>query len=258
VRLGSRACDLLLALLEKPGQVVSKQELLTRVWPDTFVEEAGLRVHVAALRRALGDGNAGRRFIANVPGRGYSFVAAVSVSSEETNVYASSPAKTDRQPHIPAPLARMVGRSDAVLMLAEQLSRNRFITIVGPGGIGKTTVALAVADRVFRNFTDGVHFVDFAPLTDPQLLPSALAARLGVAAHAENPLPGMIAFLKDKNILIVLYSCEHVIEAAATFVEEILNGTSRAHILATSREALRAEGEHVYRLSTLAYPSETG
>ena len=142
-------------------------------------------------------------------------------------------------------------------MLAEQLSRNRFITIVGPGGIGKTTVALAVANRFFVNFTDGVHFVDLAPLTDPQLVPSTLAARLGVAAHAENPLPGLIAFLKEKNILIVLDSCEHVIEAAATFAEEIFSGTSRAHILATSREALRAEGEHVYRLSTLAYPSET-
>ena len=154
VRLGSRACDILLALVERPGQVVSKQELLTRVWPDTFVEEASVRVHVAALRRALGDGNGGRRYITNVPGRGYSFVAPVSVGREPTDVSASSPSTNEHQPDIPVPLARMVGRSDVVVTLADQLSRNRFITIVGPGGIGKTTVALAVANQVLRNFPE--------------------------------------------------------------------------------------------------------
>jgi len=257
VRLGSRACDILLALLEKHGQVVSKQELLTRVWPDTFVEEASIRVHVAALRRALGDGNAGRRFITNVPGRGYSFVGPISFNRQQTSPSAR-PAATNENPRdIPPPLARMVGRSDAVVALAEQLSRDRFITIVGPGGIGKTTVGLAVANQVFRNFVDGVHFVDLAPLTDAQLVSSTLATRLGVAALADDPLPALIASLREESILLVLDNCEHVIEAAAPLAEAIVSGTKRVHILATSREALRAEGEHVYRLPTLAAPSAT-
>ena len=124
----------------------------------------------------------------------------------------------------------MVGRSDVVVTLADQLSRNRFITIVGPGGIGKTTVALAVANRVLRNFPDGVHFVDLASLTDPLLVPSTLAAQLGLGIHSERPLPGLIGFLKERSVLIVLDSCEHVIEAAATLAEAIISGTRRATI----------------------------
>lgn len=253
VRLGSRACDILLALLEKPGHIVTKQELLTRVWPDTFVEEASIRVHVAALRRALGDGNAGRRFITNVPGRGYSFVAPVSVSKEQPKSR-PAPTQTARHPDIPVPLARMVGRSDVISTISEQLSRDRFVTIVGPGGIGKTTVALAVTTQVLRNFTDGVHFIDFAPLADPQRVPSTLAARLGIPVHAKDPIPSLLAFLEERSVLIVLDSCEHLIEAVATLAEGVFNHT-RVHILATSREALRAEGEHVYRLPTLSSPS---
>ena len=183
VHLGSRARDLLVALVERPGQVVSKQELLARVWPDTFVEEAGIRVHVAALRRALGDGNAGRRYITNVPGRGYSFVAPVSVSKERADVPARPPAESERPPDIPAPLVRMVGRSDVVLMLAEQLPRRRFVTVVGPGGMGKTTVAVAVANRVRADFADGVCFVDLAPLADPLLVPARL--RLASASGSD-------------------------------------------------------------------------
>lgn len=258
VHLGSRARDILVALVERPGQLLSKQELLARVWPDTFVEEASLRVHVAALRRALGDGQAGRRYITNVPGRGYSFVAPVSVTKGQAEVPPPPPlVREERPPAMPVPLARMVGRSDVVAALAGQLPQHRFITLVGPGGIGKTTVAVAVADRLQSAFTDGVRFVDLAPLTDPQLVPRALAALLGVGVRSDNPVPSLIALLRDKNILIVLDSCEHVIEAAASLAEEIFSGTSRVHILATSREALRAEGERVHRLSPLTFPTDT-
>ena len=173
VRLGSRARDILVALVEKPGQLLSKQELLTRVWPDTFVEEASLRVHVAALRRALGDGQNGRRYVTNVPGRGYCFVAPV--SREHGALAAPLPRIEERHPHIPPPLSRMVGRSDVVSAVAEQLLRHRFVTLVGPGGIGKTTVAVAVANRLVGNFADGVNFVDLAPVTNPSRVPSTLA-----------------------------------------------------------------------------------
>ena len=256
VRIGSRACDILLALAEKQGQLISKQELIERVWPNTFVEEGNLRVHVAALRRALGDGQDGKRYINNIAGRGYTFIPSVSRATQARETLASA-TLPERPSDMPTPLARMVGRADIVSDLADRLKHNRFISIVGPGGIGKTTVAVAVADKILATLKDGVCFVDLAPLTDPTLAASALAARLGVAVPSGNPLPALIQSLKERNILIVLDSCENVIEAAAILAEEIFNGTKGVFILATTRENLRAEGEHVYRLSPLAVPSES-
>ena len=254
VRIGSRALEILIALVERPGELVSKQALMDRVWPNTFVEEGSLRVHVAALRRALRDGQAGNRYITNIPGRGYCFVAPLTLSEEETAIRLS---KTVERPiDLPLPLARVVGRSDIVDVLVERLQRQRFITVVGPGGIGKTTVAVAVAESLLGSFRDGVRFVDLAPLTDPLLVPSALAAQLGLGVHSGNPLPSLIAFLREKQILVVLDNCEHVIDAAAALAEQIFNGTKGTHILATSREALRVEGERVHRLAPLAFPAQ--
>lgn len=256
VRIGSRACDILLALVEKQGQVVSKQELLERVWPGIFVEEGNLRVHVATLRRALGDGRDGRRYISNIAGRGYLFVAPVACVNEAPPI-AEHTVATEKPSSLPAPLARMVGRGDTVADLAERLKQTRFVSIVGPGGIGKTTVAIAVADKVLGSFRDGACFIDLAPLTDPSLAVTALAAHLGVAVHSDDALPALIQVLKEKNLLIVLDSCENVIEAAAILAEAIFNGSRDTTILTTSRENLRAEGEHVYRLAPLGVPKET-
>ena len=221
VRLGSRALDILIALAERPNELVSKDELIARVWPDTFVEEGNLRVHIATLRRALGDGQAGRRYVANIPGRGYRFVAPVSLSAEQEPP-APPPAAATRTYDLPAPPARMLGRDDIVDSLISQLQPRRFITLVGPGGIGKTTVALAAADRSTASYRDGVRFVDLAPLTDPLLVPSALAFVLGLAIRSDNPIPGLVAFLRDKKMLLVLDSCEHVIDAAASLAEQVL------------------------------------
>ena len=250
LRLGSRALDILLALVERPGELVSKSELMARLWPNTFVEEGNLKVHVATLRRALGDGRGGTRYIDTSPGRGYRFVASVTIAEEAA--FAAPPAPpTKRENNLPARLTRLIGRSDTVSRLVELLPRRRLLTIVGPGGIGKTSVALAVAEQLVAAYAHGVWLIDLAPLADPRLVPAALAAAIGFEIRTETPLPGLIAFLKDKEMLLLLENCEHVVEAAAALATSILKGAPRVHILATSREPLRAEGEHVHRLSPL-------
>ena len=252
VRLGSRAFDILVALVERPGEVISKEELVARAWPDTFVGEANLRVHISALRRSLGDGRGAIRYVANIPGRGYRFVAPISLV--QSTALTASPSTHKPAHNLPAHLTRMVGRSDLASTLTAQLPQRRFITLVGPGGIGKTTLALAIADELLRSYRDGVRFVDLAPLTNPQLVPSALAAVLGLPIRSETPLPGLIAFLRDKQVLLVLDSCEHVVDATAALAEAILKGAPGTHVLATSREPLRAEAECVRRLAPLEIP----
>src|SRR5919106_2430708 len=135
VHLGSRALEILLALVERHGELVSKDELMARVWPSTFVEEGNLKVQVAGLRRALGDSRRSNRYLVTIPGRGYRFVAPVSVTDE-----ISPPRAAEAAHELPAPVAAIIDRADSVSAIAAQLSHQRFITIVGPGGIGKTTV----------------------------------------------------------------------------------------------------------------------
>lgn len=157
VRLGGRAFDLLTALVERAGNLVSKEELIERIWPGLHVEDVNLRVHVAMLRKILGDGGAGERFINTVAGRGYCFVAHVS----HTQIADSTMANIALPAHnLPAPLTHMIERDRAVALVAAQLSRGRFVTIVGPGGISKTTLAVTVAEKLAVGFEHGVCFVD--------------------------------------------------------------------------------------------------
>src|SRR5262249_46958093 len=224
------------------------------VWPDTVVEEGSLRVHMAALRRALGEDQSGNRYIATVAGRGYRFVAPVS-HAPRPQPSARQSAPLEQSHHFPVSLTRMIGRANVVRALVEQLPKRRFITIAGPGGIGKTTVALAVADELSESCRDGVWFVDLAPVADPLLVPSTLASALGIAVRSENPLPGLMAFREDRQMLLVLDNCERVIGAAAAWAEEIFNRAPGVQILATSREPLRAKGERVQRLMPLEVPT---
>jgi DNA-binding winged helix-turn-helix (wHTH) protein len=251
VRLGGRAHEILAVLLERPGVVVTKEELFARVWPKQFVEEGNLKFQVAALRKALGDGQDGNRFIANVPGRGYCFVAPVHTS--ESILAAPETSVPNRQLNqLPNPLGRIVGRSDTIVTLATRLPHDRFITIVGPRGIGKTTVA--VADVLVPVFKDGVRFVDLGPIADASHVVGAVAGSLGVAIQSMNPIQGLTSFLRDKQILLVLDNCEHVIETVAALAEGVFRGVGRTSLLATSREPLRVEGEHVHRLEPLTAP----
>ena len=255
VSVGSRAIELLHVLIERQGEVVSKEELIARVWPNTFVDHGSLRVHIAALRRALGEGRNGNRYIANVSGRGYRFVAPVSFA--EMPSPSSAPNVADEPTHnLPPRIVHIVGRTETVDAICVQLQKQRFITIVGPGGVGKTTLALVVAERLSVSY-DGVCFVDLGPVSDPLLVPSAFASALGLEVRSENPTPALIAFLGGKKILLVVDSCEHVVDAAAATAERILSSTAGVNILATSREPLRAEGERVHRLLPLSIPSDS-
>jgi predicted ATPase/DNA-binding winged helix-turn-helix (wHTH) protein len=248
VALGSRALEVLIALASRPGELVTKEELVADVWPDVSVDDSNLRAQVAALRKALRDGRDGARYVATVPGRGYRFVSQVSRAARSS---ARPPAQ---HPRLPARLTRPVGRDEIVGAIGARLQRRRFLTVVGPGGIGKTTVALAAADALSDAFPDGVCLVDLAPLADAGNVPSALVSALALMAVSGDPTAAAVGFLRDRSMLIVLDSCEHVLEAAALLAERVLRGAAGVHVLATSREPLRAEGESVQRLAPLEAP----
>ena len=262
VRLGGRALDLLIALVERAGDVVSHDDLFARVWPHTVVEESSLRVHMSSLRKALGDGLGDTRYIASLPGRGYSFVMDVIESSPPAGVAQAraavdAPAMTAMStstPGLPSRLTGVIGREEVLVALAAKLREGRFVTLVGPGGIGKTTTALALADAIAGHYADGACFVDLAPLDEPSLVPGALATAIGVAAPEPCPWSAVESALESREMLVVLDNCEHLIVAAATLAERVLRAAPRVRVLATSREPLEAEAETVHRLESLAVP----
>src|SRR5260370_10735385 len=141
VRLGHRALEILITLVERCGEVVSNEELIARVWPNTFVEDGNLKVHVSSLRKALGDGVAGNSDIIHIPRRGYQFVASVTRSENPSSIGRAP--SIGHSPQLPAPVTRMIGRAATVDAISAQLPQSRFLTIAGPGGSGKTSVALA-------------------------------------------------------------------------------------------------------------------
>ncbi len=255
LRLGRRAVDILLILLEQAGNVVSKQELIARVWPKSVVEDGNLRVHMAALRKALGDGQAGQRYIVTVAQRGYSFVAPLSIEPM------SLPTEgTPQRPchNLPLRRTRMLGRQALIDTLVQHLPEQRFITLTGAGGIGKTTVALRVAELLIGHYRDGIRLLDLAPLSAPSMILPNLAALLDLTHTEHEPLATFARRLQEHQVLLVIDNCEHLLDDIALISETLLRHAPKLHILATSREALRAEGESVQRLEPLACPPATG
>lgn len=255
LHLRAREFDILLFLVENAGQFVTKDQLIERVWPTTTVSDANIRVQIAALRRVLGDGRDGARYILNAAGRGYSFCCPLesppAATGQARPTRAGSPG--DIRYNLPVRLKPTLGRGEASNRLISHLPHHRLVTIVGPGGIGKTTLALTVADELIDAYDDGVRFVDLAGLSDPDLVPAAMASTVGPMKTA-NPEEELIKVLEDKQILFVLDNCEHLIEAVATLVERVLTRTRDIHFLATSREPLRTDGEWLFRLGPLDIP----
>ncbi|MCP3404904.1 winged helix-turn-helix domain-containing protein [Bradyrhizobium sp. CCGB01] len=253
--LGAKAFDTLIALMSRPNQVVGKWDLMALVWPGVTVEEANLRFQVAALRKALGDGKDGARYITTLSGRGYCFVAPI--AQREIQAERRPTPRAELPPvKLPNRLQRMVGRDDVVAAVSDRLISSRFVTIVGPGGVGKTAVAVAIAHDLLETFSDAAHFVDLAALSDPDLVITSILLMLGLPAQTDDPLPALLTHLRDKRMLLILDNCEHVVAAAAPLAAEIFHAAPNVHILATSREALRVEGEQVYRLAPLAVPPD--
>ncbi|WP_188080047.1 winged helix-turn-helix domain-containing protein [Neorhizobium sp. P12A] len=252
MQLGSRAFDLLVALVEANGELVSKRDLTEKVWPNGFIDESALRVHIGTLRKALGEGKDGQRFILNEAGRGYRFVAALNKVRQPASE--SSTGSKNRTLVLSRPLGRIVGRDDVVAVLCDQVPDRRFLTIVGPGGMGKTTVAVAIADRLASHYEYDPLFVDFASVADASFVSSTLAALLGVVVAEEDGLPTILHALSERRQLLLFDNCEHLLEAVSALAEAILRHAPGIDILATSREPLRAEGEWIHRLLPLSLP----
>lgn len=256
VPIRGRAFDLLLALVERRDRVVAKDELLDIVWPGRVVEEGNLTVHVAGLRKLLGSG-----IIATLSGRGYRFVAPVTESPARAPAPSPPPDGQDGPGaapwpgDLPRPLTKLIGRDGDLDRVAAQLGEARLVTIVGAGGVGKTRLALAAADRIRRTDADGAWFADLGPVEESRLVLPTIAAALGVEVGGGDALRVVTAALLPRRGLLLLDGCEHLLQPAADAAEAILRSCPGIAILATSREPLRAEGERLHRLQPFAAPA---
>ncbi|MFT7773623.1 ATP-binding protein [Roseateles sp.] len=252
VRLGARAMDLLVALVQGAGRVVTRAELCAFAWPTGEVASATLNVHIGSLRQALRDGQDGLRYIVNVSGRGYQFVAPLTAITQDdgrADAVLRSTAGTGLQ-------RSLVGRDEVLNQLVERIRARRLVTLTGFAGVGKTSVARALAERAEQMFEHGVRFIELAPLTDPGLVPSALAQALGLPVRPGSVIADISKALVGREVLLVMDNCEHVIDAVASLVQTVLTNSDGVKVLATSREALRLPGEQVIALSGLAYPAD--
>lgn len=235
--LGGRALDILQVLVEHAGRYVSKQALITRVWPDSIVEDINLRVHIAALRRAFGDGRDGCQYILNDPRQGYCFVAPL-----------VSPACVEKH-NLPARLSPLMGRDKVLGRLLTEVPRQGLTTVIGPGGVGKSTVVLRVAELLLEHFDDGAWFVDLTAIADPYQVRARIACTLGLAPDTLSQQ------LKARRMLLVLDGCEHLLDACRELVLALRAAAPGVSLLLSSREPLNLSAEHIVQLPGLALVS---
>jgi predicted ATPase/DNA-binding winged helix-turn-helix (wHTH) protein len=256
VGLSGRLMDILIALVQRSGQVLSPRELIRPTRPSLVVEDANVRVSVANLREALADGQNGARYIVNIPGRGYCFVASVRWTSETEIVRGPSQTLPCSPLKLPARLMRIIGRDDELATLSTLLHTHRCVSVIGPGGMGKTTVAVSVAHALLASFEGAVFFADLSTVSDTSQVANAVAAAVGCLVRTQDPVEGMVTVLPEKRALLVLDNCEHMIKAAAEFAECLITRMAFVRLLITSREALQIEGEYIYLLSPLHTPAD--
>ncbi len=178
VRLGSRAMEILVALVEAEGQIVSKHDLMTRVWPGMVVHDANLSMQIASLRRALDEGHDGGRYLINVPGQGYRFVTHIEVKPAIISPFRSR--ESDLSLDVQAARTSLVGRERDLNFLRAQLSCTRLLSIVGPGGVGKTSAALALASMVGSDYEGRTWFIDLSVFADESQLLDGILAMFGL------------------------------------------------------------------------------
>jgi predicted ATPase/DNA-binding winged helix-turn-helix (wHTH) protein len=257
--LGSRAFDVLMALIEAHGSVVSKDALMARVWPNQVVEENNLEVQISMLRAAFG---AERALIRTVSRRGYQFTGEVRFPAEKVEACADArpisaePGFAAPATNLPQPVTELIGRDDSLLEILRLAVSHRLVTLTGAGGIGKTRLALAAAHRLLPQFSDGVWIVELASLSDSSFVPVAISTAVGLEFAAGAVTAERVAnALSGKKMLLVLDTCEHVIEAAALAAEALVRANAAAHVITTSRESLRADGEQTYAVPPLDVPA---
>jgi predicted ATPase/DNA-binding winged helix-turn-helix (wHTH) protein len=258
IKLGGRAFDVLMALIEVPGAVVSRDALKARVWPSRTVEDNNLAAQIVALRKAFGSEHG---LIRTVAGRGYQFTGEIrplSAATDGAPDRAAGAAAASIQPptNLPEQVTELIGREQELADILDLLAAYRFVNLTGPGGIGKTRLALAAARQVLPEFADSVWIAEFSAIADPGLVFATVAAAVGLQLGVGEISPQLVSqALAHRRLLLILDTCEHVIDAAAAMAEALLQAGSQVRIIATSREPLRAEGEQIYQVPPLALPA---
>src|SRR6202011_130374 len=260
VPIGGRAFEIIEVLVQSAGELVTKNDLSARVWPGAIVEDNTLQFHISAIRKAFGRD---REMLKTASGRGYRLLGAWTFRQERTSTVDSidlEPVRSPAEPfqtNLPAAASDLVGRTIAVQRLRGLLSAYRVVTLTGPGGIGKTRLALEVARGLFPSFQGDVRLVELVSLSDPGLVPSAVTGVLGLKLGGDEISAESVArAIGARKLLLVLDNCEHVIDAAAKLAETVVRMCSRTTILSTSREILNIEGEYVYRVRPLDVPPQ--
>ena len=257
VPLGGRAFEVVTVLVQSASEFVTKDHMMERVWPGATVGEGTLHVHISAVRKALGQD---RAMLKTASGRGYRLLGSWTPQQREATaspVY-SSPIRTSGSPppnNFPPLITRLVGRAAACQFVRDLVSAYRVVTLTGPGGIGKTSLAIKSVRYLLPDFEDGGWLVELASLSDPGLVPSTVASTLGLKLNGEISAELVARAVGGRHLVLVLDNCEHVIDAAANLAETFTRLCPRTTIVATSREVLRIDGEAVYRVPPLEVPA---